>query len=37
MTKAGVRIQFPGGMNVLVPSDGIYKIHGGKLRTIAYT
>ena len=37
MTKAGVRIQFPGSMNVLVPSDGIYKIHGGKLRTIAHT
>ena len=37
MTKAGVRIQFPGSMNVLVPSDGIYKIHGGKLRPIATT
>lgn len=37
MTKAGVRIQFPGSMNVLVPSDGIYKIHGGKLRSIAHT
>ena len=37
MTKAGVRIQFPGSMNVLVPSDGIYKIHAGKLRSIAHT
>lgn len=37
MTKAGVRIQFPGGMNVLVPSDGIYRIHGGKLKTFAST
>lgn len=37
MTKAGVRIQFPGSMNVLVPSDGIYRIHGGKLRSIAHT
>lgn len=37
MTKAGIRIQFPGSMNVLVPSDGIYRIHGGKLRTFAST
>lgn len=37
MTKAGVRIQFPGSMNVLVPSDGLYRIHGGKLRTFAST
>ena len=37
MTKAGVRIQFPGSMNVLVPSDGIYRIHGGKLRKFAST
>ena len=37
MTKAGVRIQFPGSMNVLVPSDGIYKIHAGKLRSISHT
>jgi hypothetical protein len=37
MTKAGVRIQFPGSMNVLVPSDGIYKIVGGQLNQIYNT
>jgi hypothetical protein len=35
MTKAGIRIPMQGIMDVLVPSDGIYKIHGGKIRNIA--
>ena len=37
MTKAGIRIPMQGIMDVLVPSDGIYKIHGGKIRNIANT
>lgn len=35
--KMGIRIPFPGSMNVLVPSDGIYKLRGGKLLEIAST
>ena len=35
MTKAGIRIPMQGIMDVLVPSDSIYKIHGGKIRNIA--
>lgn len=32
MTKSGIRIPVAGSMNVLVPSDGFYKLHGGVLR-----
>lgn len=34
MTKAGIRIPVSGSMNVLVPSDGFFKLYGGKLRSI---
>ena len=30
-TQNGIRIKFPGSMDVLTPSDGIYKLYGGKL------
>ena len=35
--KMGIRISFPGSMNVLVPSDGIYKIVGGQVNQIYNT
>ena len=37
MTKKGIRLTFPGSMNVLVPSNGIYKIHGNRVQEIANT
>jgi hypothetical protein len=34
MTKAGIRIPVSGSMNVLVPSNGFFKLYGNRLRNI---